>query len=146
GAVTNWTANTTQDLSGKGNTGALVSMSTTTSPVPGKIGQGINFTPTTTNPYIDMGNDTVLSGATAATWSFWFYEAKTGTGRILTKWNGGLIAGQAYDIETINSGADIQFAIGDGTGVGFVLANTTATGLSLNKWYHVVVVWTAAAQ
>lgn len=43
GSKTNWTTNTTQDLSGNGNTGTLVSMSTTTSPVAGKIGQAFNF-------------------------------------------------------------------------------------------------------
>src|SRR5262249_9038949 len=43
GAVTNWTSNTTQDLSGNANTGSLVSMSTSSSPVPGKIGQAMKF-------------------------------------------------------------------------------------------------------
>ncbi len=37
----NWTANTTADVSGKGNTGTLVGMSTTTSPVMGKMGQAL---------------------------------------------------------------------------------------------------------
>ena len=43
GKDTNWGTNTTNDLSGQGNTGTLTSMSTTTSPVVGKIGQGLKF-------------------------------------------------------------------------------------------------------
>jgi hypothetical protein len=41
GAVTNWNTGTTLDLSGSGNTGSLVSLSTTSSPVAGKIGQAL---------------------------------------------------------------------------------------------------------
>jgi hypothetical protein len=43
GADTNWNTNTTKDLSGNNNTGTLVGMSTTTSPVAGVIGQALNF-------------------------------------------------------------------------------------------------------
>ena len=43
GSATNWRANTTADLSGNGNTGTLVSMSTSTSGTPGKIGQALKF-------------------------------------------------------------------------------------------------------
>ena len=39
GSATNWRTNTTADLSGNGNTGPLISMSTTTSPAAGKIGR-----------------------------------------------------------------------------------------------------------
>jgi hypothetical protein len=43
GNTTSWITDTTQDVSGNGNTGQLIGMSTTTSPVPGKIGQALNF-------------------------------------------------------------------------------------------------------
>ena len=43
GPVTNWNTNTTLDLSGNGNTGQLISMSTSSSPVAGKIGQALDF-------------------------------------------------------------------------------------------------------
>src|SRR3989344_7600965 len=43
GKDTNWGTNTTNDMSGQGNTGTLTNMSTTTSPVVGKIGQGLFF-------------------------------------------------------------------------------------------------------
>ena len=41
GSATNWATGKTQDISGRGNTGQLRSMSTSTSPVPGKIGQAL---------------------------------------------------------------------------------------------------------
>lgn len=43
GDATNWSTGKTADKSGQGNTGQLVSMSTTTSPVSGKVGQALNF-------------------------------------------------------------------------------------------------------
>ena len=43
GSVTNWATGQTQDLSGNGNVGSLVSMSTTSAPVAGKMGQALNF-------------------------------------------------------------------------------------------------------
>ena len=53
GAVTNWTANTTRDLSGNNNTGTLVSLATTTAPAAGKIGQALKFNGGSS--YIDFG-------------------------------------------------------------------------------------------
>jgi hypothetical protein len=51
GAVTNWNTNTTADLSGNGQTGYFANMSTTTSPVAGKIGQALQFDGSTN--YVD---------------------------------------------------------------------------------------------
>jgi hypothetical protein len=58
---------TVADMSGQGNTGTLVSMSTTSSPVPGKIGQALNFNGSTN--FINMGN--VLHPTGAFTYSAW---------------------------------------------------------------------------
>src|SRR3990167_11497282 len=67
GKDTNWGTNKTNDLSGQGNTGTLTNMSTTTSPVVGKIGQGLKF---------DGVDDYVLSSGpnfgSVATVSLWF--------------------------------------------------------------------------
>jgi hypothetical protein len=43
GATTNWTSNTTADISGSGNDGSLIAMSIASSPIAGKIGQAISF-------------------------------------------------------------------------------------------------------
>jgi hypothetical protein len=52
GSATNFRTNTTADLSGNGNTGTLVNMSTTTSPVAGKIGQALTFN--NTSQYVNV--------------------------------------------------------------------------------------------
>jgi Concanavalin A-like lectin/glucanases superfamily len=49
-----WHTNTVADMSGQGNTGSLISMSTTSSPVPGKIGQAMNFNGASN--YIDLSS------------------------------------------------------------------------------------------
>jgi hypothetical protein len=41
--VTNWATGQTRDLSGNGNTGSLVDMSTSTAPTAGKIGQALSL-------------------------------------------------------------------------------------------------------
>jgi len=43
GKNTHWDTATTDDLSGNGNTGALISMSTSSTPIAGKIGQALKF-------------------------------------------------------------------------------------------------------
>ena len=56
GAVTNWTTNTTRDLSGNGNTGQLIGMSTTTSLTIGQTGQALNLKmePFRTSPHFKL--------------------------------------------------------------------------------------------
>jgi hypothetical protein len=61
GAVTNWNTNTTLDISSNGNTGTLVNLGTTTSPVGGKIGQALKFNGTT--DYVDAGTGNELLGS-----------------------------------------------------------------------------------
>ena len=68
GNTTSWTTNTTQDVSGNGNTGHLVGMSTTTSPVPGKIGGALNFKGT---GYITTPIVASTAFANDVTISFW---------------------------------------------------------------------------
>jgi hypothetical protein len=71
GNTTNWTTDTTQDLSGQGNTGLLVSMSTTTSPTSGKIGGALKFNGT--NQLIETTtNNGSASTLTTITLSAWF--------------------------------------------------------------------------
>jgi hypothetical protein len=63
--TTNWTTNTTQDVSGHGHTGLLIGMSPTKSPTTGKIGQALKFNGSTsyiiagTNPIMGTGRFTI---------------------------------------------------------------------------------------
>ena len=58
GPATSWLTDTTQDTSGNGNTGTLVGMSTTSSPVAGKIGQALQFGPSTS--YVNIPNSSSI--------------------------------------------------------------------------------------
>ena len=72
GSATNWTTNTTADLSGNGNNGTIVSMSTTTSPVLGKIGQALNFDGSSQKITTAAGVSSICSVSTCSL-SVWLY-------------------------------------------------------------------------
>ncbi len=77
GNKTNWLNGTTADSSGNGNTGSLVSMSTTTSPVIGKIGGALNFN-STIGQYVNLGTPSLLEGLQLpVTISGWFKQTST---------------------------------------------------------------------
>jgi hypothetical protein len=68
GNTTSWTTDATQDISGNGNTGTLVGMSTTTSPTQGKIGQalqfnGSNYVEAPSSPSLEIGGQQVSAFA-----------------------------------------------------------------------------------
>jgi hypothetical protein len=68
GVDTNWKTDTETDRSGNGNTGTLVNLSTTTTPIAGKIGQAFYFTGSN-SAYIDAGLAGNFSGNfTAVAW------------------------------------------------------------------------------
>ncbi|MEX0931437.1 MAG: LamG domain-containing protein, partial [Candidatus Paceibacterota bacterium] len=71
GPDVNWSANTVTDKSGTGNTGTLLNMSTTTSPVEGRIGQALEFDGV--DDYASVPNSTSLNMSTtnAFTISLW---------------------------------------------------------------------------
>src|SRR3989338_9733136 len=75
------------DISGQGNHGNLVAMSTSTSRVPGKIGQGLKFDGV--NDYVKISSDII--GTTALTITAWIKPTAStlsvGTGRIVTNGN-----------------------------------------------------------
>jgi len=70
GGSVDWRTNTVADMSGQGNTGTLVSMSTTSSPTPGKIGQAMTFDGTN---HITSSALSSFCSATACTLSAWAY-------------------------------------------------------------------------
>jgi hypothetical protein len=70
----NWSSNTMVDKSGNGNTGTLTNMSTTTSPVMGKVGQGLQFDGV--DDYINIGTLGSLGSQlnNGFTYSAWIYR------------------------------------------------------------------------
>ncbi len=139
GADTHWTsstAGTVTDKSGSGNTGTLTNMSQTTSPVAGKVGQGLKFNGTSqavtsTIPTTAVNNITMAG---------WFYWTGTALSTSLPFYNG-------------NSGANgYGLFISDGTscGVGNKVSvliggsvcnglNSTAYTMPSNIWTHLVI-------
>jgi hypothetical protein len=59
GQVTDWATGRTKDISGNGNDGSLALMSTSSSPVGGKIGQAMTFNGSSN--YLPAGNGSLLS-------------------------------------------------------------------------------------
>jgi hypothetical protein len=131
GKTTNWATGKTNDLSGHGNTGQLINMSTSTSPVPGKIGGALKFNGSTS--YVSEG--TSISNIQSV--AFWA-KATTGVSQGLIN-----LTGSSVYIST-NASSVIS-------GTGFTsptyyvdgLASTTP-GLYDANWHHIVVTGTAA--
>ncbi|MBU6232466.1 hypothetical protein KGP36_07570, partial [Patescibacteria group bacterium] len=68
----NWATGKAYDRSGQGNNGNFVNLSTTTSPVQGKIGQAVSFDGATR--YVDVPNTSSLNITGAVTVSAWIYQ------------------------------------------------------------------------
>src|SRR3989344_7510129 len=74
GADINWTTNQALDRSGQGNTGAITNMSTTTSPVRGKLGQALKFDGS--NDFVDTNSTSIIdTGANSV--CGWVYALAT---------------------------------------------------------------------
>ncbi len=93
GGDINWGSNTAYDRSGNGNDGTLVGMSTTSSPINGKLGQGLNFNGLST--YINTPTFSFLGQSSASfTVSAWV-KPRVISGSIFNNdgggWNTGLL-------------------------------------------------------
>jgi hypothetical protein len=129
GSATNWRTNTTADLSGNGNTGTLVGMSTSSSPVAGKIGQALYFTGTPGSySAIRMGNKSAFEPA-QFTISAWINSGTDQSTAIVSK-GAGDSAGSGYGLYYYSNNS-FQFRL---DGAPITSANNS---LPLNKWNHV---------
>ena len=113
GATTNWNANTTADLSGNGNTGALNSLSKITSPVAGKIGQALMFRRELGDNYVNAGNPTSLQITGSLTLAAWVYATalSAGDSHILTKTNAPPQGGYYLATATDNGPQQFYFVV-----------------------------------
>jgi hypothetical protein len=75
GPSIDWHTNTVSDMSGQGNTGSLISMSTTSSPTPGKIGQALNFNGVAN--LVESAIPSALDSASQATLCGWIYRSSS---------------------------------------------------------------------
>jgi hypothetical protein len=136
GYVTDWATGQTRDLSGNNNPGLLGSMSTTTSPATGKIGQGMFFDGETN--FIQVDDASPLDSTSALTIATWVKATDwTGTGAPLTatilKKNGNYILRK--DELAASGGRGFKLYWWDGAGnIRYTLATVPSAGV----WHHIV--------
>ncbi len=130
GSDINWNTNTIIDRSGNGNTGTLINMSTTTSPVEGRIGQALRF---------DGVDDGISFGDVIEpayiTISAWVNFAKTSINqRIVSKWGNS----NQYLLSTDDSLPD-RFTFAVRPSGGNDICDSSAQGAYVvGTWYQVV--------
>jgi hypothetical protein len=138
GGATHWNTGKVDDVSGHGNTGQLINMSTTTSPVPGKIGQALKFV-RSNSQYINLNNPSALdltTGTSPITVSAWIKTDSVIVNSILGIVKRGAqyssLQTDQYDLET--SAAGLVFAMGNGS----VAAHPQSGNVLVpNTWYFV---------
>lgn len=145
GKDTNWTTGITNDRSGNGNNGSLISMSTTTSSVAGKIGQALNFNGT--NQYANIGTN-IASLQPGGNFSVigWFKSTASGQQQIFSSYSqntnpAGFILGIDVDASTLHR---LGLLVGKNTGGVINTDYTTLYGTSNvddGRWHQGVGVW-----
>lgn len=140
GADTNWTTNTTLDVSGQGNNGTLTSMSAATSPVVGKIGQALQFT-SASNQYINLGNNYHLAANGSFSIALWVKPNAIARNELFSKANGFNYAGSEYSF-FLESTGQYELDVGDGTGDSVNAGNTHYIP---GVWQHLLVEFDATA-
>jgi hypothetical protein len=135
GSVTNWTTGQTADLSSNGNTGHISGMSTSTSPIQGKIGQALNFNGSS------VSKNYVQTSVTQYTESAWIKTSSSGDNVIIQDRGSGaghsLTLGIGLDggggCGALTSGG--LYFVDDSTGI--IIGNFYNGTLNDNKWHHV---------
>ncbi|MCI0557564.1 MAG: LamG domain-containing protein [Nitrososphaera sp.] len=147
GKDTAWNSNTTQDKSGQGNTGTITNMSTTTSPVPGKLGQGMQFdgvndmiNGASASSLDNIGNGTNGDGLTVSAWIF-PSTLPPATRMIVANKASNSAGDDGWSFgKSISDTKKLFFGV-DYSGASDLLVVTTDNAISENTWQHVLVVW-----
>lgn len=129
GGKTNWAANTTQDSSVSGNTGTMTNMSTTSTPVMGRMGQALDFDGV--NDRVDI--PTELIGTGAVTVSAWVHPRTSGGSDA-----GNILSNRRFKV-TVDS-TPFRFFSSNGTGN----TGSAVVPALFSAWTHVVVTRSAA--
>jgi len=130
GNALNWKIGAVSDLSGTGSNGNLVSMSTTTSPVVGKIGQALKFNGTSSYINIPDAASTYAFPNTTFTVAAWI---KTTADGIIFSKPGTLLIGVTSGLFNVN--------LRNTSGASAALRSST-TNVSDGNWHFVVAVST----
>lgn len=139
GKDTNWTsvtAGTVTDNSGQGNTGTFTSMNQAASPVPGKLGQGLNFDGV--DDLVRVPNHTSLNMSGAMTISAWvFMRSSTANFQVLTSKH---VGSGGYALYADGSGGPATFSIFNAACSVETTVDTTAA-LPTKKWIHLIAIY-----
>ncbi len=140
GKDTNWATGQETDRSGQGNTGQLVNMSTSTSPVAGKIGQALSYQGANKS-YVDVGAGSSLNLTSDMSISVWYKDQNT-DGPLVTNNGPGLLGQYGLYVRDgeCDGGIDrILFEETTDLGDCNVVWYTPGGSVSAGHWYHVVV-------
>lgn len=132
GAVTDWKSGTTEDIIG-GNTGQLIGISTSSSPVAGKIGQALSFNGTAGD--VTIPNVTGLNNGGPATISGWIKASAQPNGAILDELYAGF---NSIEIDARTDGS-LNYFQNDNT----FSQCFTSSGFLDGKWHFVTATQTA---
>ncbi|MDR3570895.1 MAG: LamG domain-containing protein [Candidatus Pacebacteria bacterium] len=139
GSTLNWSANTIQDISGRGNTGTLVLLATTSSEISGKVGGALKFNGTSS--YIGLA--TAFGQPSTVTISVWFK----------TKATGGAMFGQSSSAPTASPSSFVPALAINPTGTlrgefwtGAAGAITSSGTVTDGKWHEAVLVGNGTIQ
>jgi hypothetical protein len=142
GSDTNWATGQETDKSGNGNTGTLVSLSTTTSPAIGKIGQALSFDGT--SRYISVPTFSSLNPDTNDfTIALWVKPKSVGSTDLINTSNnnaGSFTQGFGLGIRStclFGTGGNINFNFANGTTRDTGTCSTNS--IPANVWSHVVI-------
>ncbi len=136
----NWATKKITDKSGSGNTGTLITMTATSSPVAGKIGQALKLNGLNSTLFVGSTSSLRYTGGdmTIATW-FFIDKNETTTGDLISKpWNG---CGE-YNYRIVKgAGRTFSIALTGATGYG---SSGSIHAITSNKWHHLVLRLTSA--
>ena len=147
GKDTNWGTNKTNDLSGQGNTGTLTNMSTTTSPVVGKIGQGLKFDGASN--YVNLGDINAIDTATQLTACAWVYHSSLSNDHMIFSKIASLTSGFLLQRDNVGSlsGREETYTafVEDSSSVNQVQLEGATNASKLNTWTYVCMTFIAGS-
>lgn len=143
GPSTNWNTNTTADRSGGGFTGTLTSMSTTTTPTLGKIGQGLNFS-SALSQYVNIAGLTANTAFIDATFtvSAWVKTTTATFQVIAAKEN---TTGWDFDTDCASTGTGFTCARGKGSAGSNSIERRGLRNIADGKWHLFTAVYTLSS-
>ena len=143
GATINWATGIAKDLSGQGNDGQLINMSTTTSPTIGKLGQALRVDGNTN--YVSPGDVASLSFDRTSPFSVsaWVKTTSSTRGSVVSK----MKEANGWDALYINSSTQIMTFLSNTWNTNaFRAVGNLSQSVTNGKWHHLVMTYDGSSQ